>query len=162
MHSPLADTTNRSSTSTLLDQDHLDQAGMVDLIVKKLGHELEEIRARSLDNLISKLNTDMISEQSLCHNRQLLVRLFDLLSMPQFSRVDSLLDLLIRLSRLKPAAVLIHDINGAHFLNVFKTSTTNETLKTKADQVINNLLEALIPADLDNSGNCWMFIISSI
>jgi hypothetical protein len=143
-YSILSDATNRSEvTSTLMTNstNELDQSTSINLIIKKLGHELEEIRMRSLDNLISKLDSEILSEYSLCQHKQLFVKLFEFFNYPEFAQKEKVLDLLLRFSKNKSAIKNIYDINGLMFLNSLKNDLKESNLKDKIDEIVENLVE---------------------
>ena len=89
-------TNDTTSGSTSMSTTSSEQFGSINLIVSKLGkktfgsnfsskqtnnfilgHELEEIRYRALDNLISKLESHVISELDLVNHKQLFIKLFE-------------------------------------------------------------------------------------
>jgi len=69
-----ASTAQENSSSTFTEQ----QAASISLIITKLGHDLQEIRSRALENLISKLTNHVITEGDLVQQKQLFIRLFEL------------------------------------------------------------------------------------
>ncbi|XP_014254359.1 rotatin-like [Cimex lectularius] len=77
------------------------------LTVKKLGHELEEIRLRALDNILTKLNLHIIAEDQLLDEPDLfplLVKWFQFSSVPKKSVV---LQLILRLVKSKDGLDLL-------------------------------------------------------
>jgi hypothetical protein len=121
------------------------------MIVKKLGHELEEIRLRSLDNLLSKLETEILSEHHLCQNKQLFVRLFEFFNFDlNYEYKEKVLILLDRFSKNKAALRNIIDINGMSFLNSLKNDLKEDSLKRKIDEIVENLVENSSNSDLSN------------
>jgi hypothetical protein len=157
-HSILSDATNRSEmasslmTSTNNSTNELDQSTSINLIIKKLGHELEEIRMRSLDSLISKLDSDILSEYSLCQHKQLFVKLFEFFNYPDFAQKEKVLDLLLRFSHNKSAIKNIQDINGLMFLNSLKNDLTESNLKETIDEIVKNLLENASNSEINING----------
>jgi len=64
-----------------------------------LGHELEEIRNRALNNLLSKIENNVIIDTDLVQHKQLLIKLFGLFNYPEFRQQEKVLNLLLRLSK---------------------------------------------------------------
>lgn len=120
---------------------HLDQESIIDLITKGLGYKSENMRAISLNALLSHLSTGVISEESMYNNRNLLVRLFDLFTQPEFSQNEKLYELLLRLCRRKPAATFIHEFGCAYSLYQLSPAIANEKLRAKANQLIDIMIQ---------------------
>lgn len=125
------------SINTQSDQSS-EQTNSINLIIKKLGHELDEIRVRSLDNLISKLEANLISEDDLSQHKQLFIKLFDLFNFEEFNQHEKVLNLLIQLvEKSKSASRNIFDINGLNFLNSLKKDhSDNSSIRLKIDELL--------------------------
>jgi hypothetical protein len=132
-------TNQDTSSSTCTEQ----QAASISLIITKLGHGLQEIRTRALDSLISKLTNHVITEGDLVQQKQLFIRLFELFNFPGFDQHEAVLDLLLNLSKHTSAARNIQDISGLQFLNALMADLKDEALKTKVEQIIENLMRTL-------------------
>ena len=65
--------------------------------MKKIGHELEEIRMRALTSLISKLDANILKEADLAENKQLFIKLFELFNFPKFCQHEKVLNLIRKL-----------------------------------------------------------------
>ena len=79
---------------------------MVKWFVNRIkGHELEEIRLRSLDNLISKLDNHVVTESDLSQHKQLFIKLFELFNYPDFKQHEKVLDLIYKLATVKFTAL---------------------------------------------------------
>ena len=158
--SVLSDTTNRSIESSAFSSslassntNELDQSTSINMIIKKLGHELEEIRSRSLDNLISKLETEILSEHSLSQHKQLFVKLFEFFNFPEFKQKEKVLNLLLRFSKNKSAIHNMQDINGVLFLSSLKNDLKEVKLKEKVDEIIEKIMEnSSRSSDMNNAG----------
>ena len=59
---------------------------------------MEEIRNRALSNLISKLNSNVVTESDLVHHKELFVKLFELFNFADPKRHELVLDLLLKFS----------------------------------------------------------------
>ncbi len=146
--SSLANSTSLNTTSSS------DQITSINTIVAKLGHDLAEIRARSLDNLMSKLDNQVISELDLVQHKQLFIKLFELFNLPHFNQHECVLNLLFSLAKHKSAAMHIQDISGLQFLNALLVDLkeNNETSKVnKINQIIERLIATLASANKQNS-----------
>ena len=64
-----------------------------------LGHELEEIRNRAFNNLLSKIENNVIIDTDLVQHKQLFIRLFALFNYPEFHQQEKVLNLLLRLAK---------------------------------------------------------------
>ncbi|CAF0912001.1 unnamed protein product [Brachionus calyciflorus] len=138
------------SLSNSTDHQSNDQFNSLSLIIKKIGHELDEIRTRSLDNIISKLESNLISEDDLSQHKQLFIKLFDLFNFDEFNQYEKVLDLLIQLaSKTKLACRNIVDINGIQFLNSLKNENLdNQKIRLKIEQLIDLVMDG---SSLDSS-----------
>ncbi len=132
-----ASTAQENSSSTFTEQ----QAASISLIITKLGHDLQEIRSRALENLISKLTNHVITEGDLVQQKQLFIRLFELFNFPGFDQHEVVLNLLLNLSKHPSAARNIQDISGLQFLNALVVDLKNENLQTKVEQIIEKFNE---------------------
>lgn len=130
---------NASWTSSVTDNS--DQVASINLIIKKLGHDLEEIRLRSLDSLISKLNNQVLTEHDLCQHKQLFVKLFELFNYQEFNQHQKVLDLILLFAKNKSAVRNIQDINGLQFLTNLKNNLKEKEHVSKLEQIIDVLLE---------------------
>lgn len=63
------------------------------------GHDLEEIRVRALENLLSKLEHKLICDADLIHERHLLIRIVEWFNFPNSTRHADVLKLLLRLTQ---------------------------------------------------------------
>jgi hypothetical protein len=158
-NSVLSDATNRSDTPAGFSlatnsTSELDQSTSINLIIKKLGHELDEIRMRSLDSLISKLDSEILTEYTLCQHKQLFVKLFEFFNYPEFTQKEKVLDLLLRFSKNKSANKNIHDINGLAFLSSLKSDLQESRLKDKISMIVDNLTENASQPEAGSNGLC--------
>ena len=69
-----------TTTNELNSSNQSDQSSTLSVITRKLGHDLDEIRVRSLDHLESKLDNNLVSEDDLSVSRDLFVKLLELLN----------------------------------------------------------------------------------
>lgn len=140
---------SHSYSQSVLDDDsnvtsvsnQSDQSTSINLIVSKLGHDLEEIRSRSLDSLISKLDSQVLTEQDLVQHKQLFVKLLELFNFKDFKQQDKVLSLLLVFSKNKSAVKNIQDICGLQFLNSLKSDLKDQNQRVKIEQIIDQLIE---------------------
>lgn len=136
---------NTSTCSSSQDTSSCsEQAANITLIIGKLGHDLEEIRSRALANLLSKLSSHVITEHDLIQQKQLFIKLFELFNFPKFNQQETVLDLLLNLSKHKSAARNIQDISGLQFLNAMLVDMkSDDLLRAKVEQIVDALMRTL-------------------
>ena len=66
-----------------------------------VGHSLEEIRVRSLQNIVSKLDHGVICDSDLVQEKHLHIRLLEWFNFPSCVLHDKVLALILRLSKVK-------------------------------------------------------------
>ena len=71
------------------------------IIFKSVGHHLEEIRIRALENILSKLEHKLICDSDLIQERHLFIRLLEWFNFPKSSRHADILNLLLQLSQVR-------------------------------------------------------------
>lgn len=115
------------------------------LITRKLSHDLDEIRHRSLDNLESKLDNNLVSEDDVVHNRELLVKLLDILESPKLNRHhEKAIRILGKLMRWTSTAQTLIKLNGLEILEKIRVDTTNSSMmRDDLDALIQHLTEQL-------------------
>jgi len=64
-----------------------------------VGHSLEEIRVRSLQNIISKLDHGVLCDSDLIQEKHLHIRLLEWFNFPSCVMQDKVLALILRLSK---------------------------------------------------------------
>ncbi|XP_060080267.1 rotatin-like [Ylistrum balloti] len=108
-------------------------------LFKKLGHDLEEIRVRALDNLLSKLEHKLVCDADLVNERHLLIRLIEWFNFPSSTKHKDVLFLLQRLSQHSAAAEILQDIGAIEFLGKLRTDVAS-SLQPVIDQVLENTM----------------------
>jgi hypothetical protein len=68
---------------------------------------LDEIRLRSLDMITSKLEHNVISEYDLVQHKQLFIKLFEWFNFPNVTNKDKILDLILKLAKVRVFVCLI-------------------------------------------------------
>lgn len=143
--SSINDTTTATSSCSAINTSatRSDQFNSIVYLISKLGHDLDEIRSRALDNLISKLSNNVIAEIDLVQQKDLFVKLFELFNFGTFTQHDLVLNLLYKLSKHKSAAKNIQEINGLQFLNALSTDLKSDSQKVQIEQIIERLIQTL-------------------
>ncbi|XP_069111957.1 rotatin-like isoform X2 [Argopecten irradians] len=108
-------------------------------LFKKLGHDLEEIRVRALENLLSKLEHKLVCDADLVNERHLLIRLIEWFNFPNSTKHKDVLLLLQRLSQHSAAAEILQDIGAIEFLGKLRSDVTT-SLQPVIDQVLENTM----------------------
>jgi hypothetical protein len=128
-------TFGNSTTTSATSDTSSDYQNKLSTIIAKLGHELDEIRTRALDNLISKLNNNVIAENDLANYKQLFIKLFELFNYAEFNQHEKLLDLILRFTRVSEIrqsffyCFLLLSIFNPYFFSLYFTSI-KQRLKT--------------------------------
>ncbi|XP_060587035.1 rotatin-like, partial [Ruditapes philippinarum] len=122
-------------------------------LFKKLGHHLEEIRVRALENILSKLEHKLICDSDLVQERHLFIQLLEWFNFPKASRHSDVLNLLLRLSEHTSAAEVIQDIGGIEFLTVLRKDVTS-ALQPIIDQILENTMRLPDVQPQDHAPEC--------
>ncbi|XP_046578265.1 LOW QUALITY PROTEIN: rotatin-like [Haliotis rubra] len=93
-------------------------------LFRKLGHNLEEIRVRALENILSKLEHKLICDADLVNERHLFIRLLEWFNFSSCPKAADVLGLLSRLSQHSAAAEILQDIGGVDFLTQFRENAS--------------------------------------
>ncbi|CAL1538592.1 unnamed protein product [Lymnaea stagnalis] len=86
-------------------------------LFRKLGHPLEEIRVRALENIQSKLEHQLICYADIVHEKQLYIRLLEWFNIPECSHKTEVLGILNRLAQHSAGAQLLQDMGAIEFLS---------------------------------------------
>ncbi|KAK3610373.1 hypothetical protein CHS0354_008649 [Potamilus streckersoni] len=108
-------------------------------LFKKLGHHLEEIRVRALENIVSKLDHKLICDADLVQERHLFIRLLEWFNFPHTVRHHDVLSLLHRLSQHTSGAEVLQDIGGIEFLTQLR-GDVSPALQPLIDQILENTM----------------------
>lgn len=122
-------------------------------LFKKLGHHLEEIRIRTLENILAKLEHKVICDSDLVQERHLFIRLLEWFNFPNSTRHADVLGLLLRLSANSSAAETIQDVGGIEFLTGLRKDVTS-SLQPTIDQIIENTMRLPDLQAMDHVPEC--------
>ena len=76
-------------------------------VVVILGHTQEEVRVRALENIINKLNYDIVSTMDLACDKSLISNLLQWFNKPNTPQKKACLDLILRISKVNECLLLI-------------------------------------------------------
>lgn len=108
-------------------------------LIGKLGHELSEIRRRSLQSLLSKLRNDLVQYEDLIHQRELFTHLLQNIHNDP-DDVVYILDLLTILSKFPFASKTLIQLGGVEYFTQFRKDLHgNESHVGSVDDILNNL-----------------------
>ncbi|XP_056009232.1 rotatin-like isoform X2 [Ostrea edulis] len=108
-------------------------------IFKKLGHNLDEIRVRSLENLLSKLEHNLVCDSDLINERHLMIRLIEWFNFPSPPKQGEVLHLIQRLSKHSATAQILQDIGAIEFLSQLRADVS-KSLQPVIDEILENTM----------------------
>ena len=76
-------------------------------VVVILGHTQEEVRVRALENIINKLNYDIVSTMDLACDKNLISNLLQWFNKPNTPQKKACLDLILRISKVNECLLII-------------------------------------------------------
>ncbi|XP_078608166.1 rotatin-like isoform X2 [Branchiostoma floridae x Branchiostoma japonicum] len=108
-------------------------------LLNKLGHDLEEIRVRSLLNILSKLEHGVVCEADLVQQRPLLIRLLEWFNFHSCPLQEEVLGLIHRLAQHSSAVEILVSLGAVAFLSQLRKDVPTE-LQPITDKILNQLL----------------------
>ncbi|XP_078487369.1 rotatin-like [Ciona intestinalis] len=123
----------------------------IDLLFKKLGHNIVEIRSRALESIVLKLDHGLLHEGDLVQEKQLMVRLLEWFNFDPSPKQSVVLQLLIRLTQHTSACDVLAAIGGLTFLSRLRPNLDPDT-KPQCDVIIDRLLH-VSEKDLSKASN---------
>ncbi|CAK8690926.1 unnamed protein product [Clavelina lepadiformis] len=115
------------------------EAQGIDLLFRKLGHNITEIRIRALESILSKLDHGLLHDADIVQERQLMVRLLEWFNFQPSPKQDQVLRLLERLTKHSSACDLLVSIGGLQFLSRVRIDI-DTNLRPQVDVVLDRLL----------------------
>ncbi|XP_071502722.1 rotatin-like [Diadema antillarum] len=109
------------------------------------GHEVEEIRARALTNLLSKLEHRLVDESDLVQERHLLIRLLEWFNFKDCPLKQETLSLILRLAAHASAVEHLVKIGAVEFVSQLRYDV-GDGLHPLIDDILERLLS--LPADM--------------
>ncbi|XP_041100372.1 rotatin isoform X3 [Polyodon spathula] len=107
-------------------------------LIKKLGHQLVEIRERALRNIMCKLDHGLISVPDLVQEKKLFVCLLEWFNFPEVPMQGEVLELLCRLVKHPSAAHLLGEVGAVEFLTQLRS-----IVEPKRQATIDGILDGL-------------------
>ncbi|XP_006837615.1 PREDICTED: rotatin [Chrysochloris asiatica] len=116
-------------------------------LIRKLGHQLEEIRERALRNILCKVEHNLICCADLVQERQLFLHLLEWFNFPSVPMKEEALNLLNTLVKHPPAIQHLLDLGAVEFLSKLR-SNLEPDLQAAVDGVLDGLfvLPSEVPA----------------
>ncbi|XP_038666001.1 rotatin isoform X2 [Scyliorhinus canicula] len=109
-------------------------------LIKKLGHQLVEIRVRALKNILCKIDHGLISVADLAQEKSLFVRLFEWFNFPTVPMQGEVLSLCSRLVKYSSVAQLFREIGALEFLGQLRPNVEPK-LQACIDEVMDDLFK---------------------
>ncbi|NXO57865.1 RTTN protein, partial [Aramus guarauna] len=107
-------------------------------LVRKLGHELAEIRERSLKTILFKLDHNLISYADLVHEKVLFLNLLEWFNFPVVSMKEEVLNLVNNLIKHPPAAQKLIGIGAVEFFSQLRPNV-DPNLQAIIDGIVDGL-----------------------
>ncbi|KAM6283410.1 rotatin isoform 2-T2 [Porphyrio hochstetteri] len=117
-------------------------------LVRKLGHELAEIRERSLKTLLLKLDHNLISYVDLVHEKVLFFNLLEWFNFPVVPMKEEVLNFLNNLIKHPPAAQKLIGIGAVEFFSQLRPNV-DPNLQAIIDGIVDGLF--YLPSGLPSS-----------
>ncbi|XP_036086020.1 rotatin isoform X3 [Rousettus aegyptiacus] len=114
-------------------------------IIKKLGHQLAEIRERALKNILSKVEHNLICYADLIQERLLFVHLLEWFNFPTVPMKEEVLSLLNRLVKYPPAVQHLVDLGAVEFLSKLRANV-EPNLQAEIDGILDGLF--ILPSEV--------------
>ncbi|XP_030068547.1 rotatin [Microcaecilia unicolor] len=116
----------------------------VPALAKKLGHQLVEIRERTLKNILCKLEHNLISDADLAQEKLIFVHLLEWFNFPMVPMKEEVLNLLNTLVKHPSAARWMNEIGAVEFFSLLRPNITPD-LQPIVDEILDRLF--LLPAE---------------
>ncbi|XP_053570848.1 rotatin [Bombina bombina] len=115
-------------------------------LVKKLGHQLVEIRERALKNILCKLDHNLVSFVDLVQEKSFFIYLLEWFNFPSVPMKDEVLHLLNRLTKHVSAAQLLLEIGAVDFFSQLRPN-----LEPNLQSLVDDILDSLFHLPSENS-----------
>nr|XP_027791155.1 rotatin [Marmota flaviventris] len=114
-------------------------------LIRKLGHQLAEIRERALRSIICKVEHNLIGYADLIQERLLFLRLLEWFNFPSVPMKEDVLRLLSRLVKYPPAVQHLVDLGAVEFFSKLRPNV-EPNLQTEIDGILDGLFVLLSEA----------------
>uniref|UniRef100_A0A8D2CPY6 Rotatin n=1 Tax=Sciurus vulgaris TaxID=55149 RepID=A0A8D2CPY6_SCIVU len=107
-------------------------------LIRKLGHQLAEIRERALRSILCKVEHNLICYADLIQERLLFLHLLEWFNFPSVPMKEDVLNLLNSLVKYPPAVQHLVDLGAVEFLSKLRPNV-EPNLQTKIDGILDGL-----------------------
>ncbi|XP_068419530.1 rotatin isoform X1 [Eschrichtius robustus] len=114
-------------------------------LIRKLGHQLAEIRARALKNILCKIEHSLICCADLVQERLLFLHLLEWFNFPSVPMKEEVLSLLNSLVKYPPAVQHLVDLGAVEFLSKLR-SNVEPNLQAEIDGILDGLF--ILPSEV--------------
>ncbi|XP_031297616.2 rotatin isoform X1 [Camelus dromedarius] len=114
-------------------------------LIRKLGHQLAEIRERALKNILCKIEHNLICCADLVQERLLFLHLLEWFNFPSVPMKEEVLSLLNRLVKYPPAVQHLVDLGAVEFLSKLR-SNVEPNLQAEIDDILDGLF--ILPSEV--------------
>ncbi|XP_023389874.1 rotatin [Pteropus vampyrus] len=114
-------------------------------LIRKLGHQLAEIRERALKNILCKVEHNLICYADLIQERLLFLHLLQWFNFPSVPMKEEVLSLLNRLVKYPPAVQHLVDLGAVEFLSKLRANV-EPNLQAEIDGILDGLF--ILPSDV--------------
>nr|XP_018903432.1 PREDICTED: rotatin isoform X1 [Bemisia tabaci] len=106
-------------------------------IIKKLGHDIEEIRVRALNNILMKLNCHVLTVEDLTESHELFIKLINWFKFPVCTEKEKVLELILTLAKTETGRLKFLEIDPRlKFLRDFDITASERKLSTLISSII--------------------------
>ncbi|XP_059562335.1 rotatin isoform X1 [Myotis daubentonii] len=114
-------------------------------LIRKLGHQLAEIRERALRTVLCKVELNLIGAADLAQDRLLFVHLLQWFNFPSVPMKAEVLSLLNRLVKYSPAVQHLVDLGAVEFLSKLRANV-EPNLQAEIDGILDGLF--ILPSEV--------------
>ncbi|XP_038186060.1 rotatin isoform X2 [Arvicola amphibius] len=114
-------------------------------LIRKLGHQLVEIRERALKSILCKIEHNLICYADLIQERLLFLHLLEWFNFPSVPMKEEVLNLLSRLVKYSPAAQHLIDLGAVEFLSKLRPNV-EPALQAEIDGILDGLF--VLPSEV--------------
>ncbi|XP_031222078.1 rotatin isoform X5 [Mastomys coucha] len=114
-------------------------------LIRKLGHQLAEIRERALKSILCKIEHNLICYADLIQERLLFLHLLEWFNFPSVPMKEEVLNLLSRLVKYPPAVQHLIDLGAVEFLSKLRPNV-EPAIQAEIDGILDGLF--ILPSEV--------------
>lgn len=114
-------------------------------LIRKLGHQLTEIRERALKSILCKIEHNLICCADLIQERLLFLHLLEWFNFPSVPMKEEVLNLLSRLVKYPPAVQHLIDLGAVEFLSKLRPNV-EPAIQAEIDGILDGLF--ILPSEV--------------